>query len=153
MSLIREVKERVDIVKVVEFYGLKLNRAYKCVCPFHKEKQVVILGKWENKQTIEKLKTHRFYAVFTDCRRHLIHNLTLVTAKRNSYFKFIAHKIPPYHTAAVVSVVVEVSDVSVVSVAVAVVVVVVIDSSYCGISSSPSRSFIYSSRDNAPSEL
>ena len=38
MSLIREVKERVDIVKVAEFYGMKLNRAYKCVCPFHKEK-------------------------------------------------------------------------------------------------------------------
>lgn len=38
MSLIREVKERVDIVKVAELYGLKLNRAYKCVCPFHKEK-------------------------------------------------------------------------------------------------------------------
>lgn len=38
MSLIREVKERVDIVNVAEYYGLKLNRAYKCVCPFHKEK-------------------------------------------------------------------------------------------------------------------
>lgn len=38
MSLIREVKERADIVKVAELYGLKLNRAYKCVCPFHKEK-------------------------------------------------------------------------------------------------------------------
>lgn len=38
MSLIREVKERVNIVKVAELYGLKLNRAYKCVCPFHKEK-------------------------------------------------------------------------------------------------------------------
>ena len=38
MSLIREVKERADIVKVAELYGMKLNRAYKCVCPFHKEK-------------------------------------------------------------------------------------------------------------------
>ena len=38
MSLIREVKERADIVKVAEHYGMKLNRAYKCVCPFHKEK-------------------------------------------------------------------------------------------------------------------
>lgn len=37
MSLIREVKERVDIVKVAEYYGLKLNRAYKCICPFHRE--------------------------------------------------------------------------------------------------------------------
>lgn len=38
MNLIREVKERADIVKVAELYGLKLNRAYKCICPFHKEK-------------------------------------------------------------------------------------------------------------------
>lgn len=38
MDLIREIKERCDIVKVAEYYGLKLNRAYKCVCPFHKEK-------------------------------------------------------------------------------------------------------------------
>jgi hypothetical protein len=37
MSLIREVKERADIVKVAEAYGMKLNRAYKCICPFHKE--------------------------------------------------------------------------------------------------------------------
>ncbi len=38
MNLIKEVKERVDIVKVAEYYGLKLNRAYKCICPFHKER-------------------------------------------------------------------------------------------------------------------
>lgn len=38
MSIIREVKERANIVKVAELYGMKLNRAYKCVCPFHKEK-------------------------------------------------------------------------------------------------------------------
>ena len=38
MNLIREVKERADIVKVAEYYGMKLNRAYKCICPFHKEK-------------------------------------------------------------------------------------------------------------------
>lgn len=38
MNLIREVKERADIVKVAECYGMKLNRAYKCICPFHKEK-------------------------------------------------------------------------------------------------------------------
>jgi len=38
MNFIREVKERADIVKVAEHYGLKLDRAYKCVCPFHKEK-------------------------------------------------------------------------------------------------------------------
>lgn len=38
MNFIREVKEGSDIVKVAKLYGLKLNRAYKCVCPFHKEK-------------------------------------------------------------------------------------------------------------------
>lgn len=38
MNFIREVKGRADIVKVAEHYGLKLDRAYKCVCPFHKEK-------------------------------------------------------------------------------------------------------------------
>ena len=38
MNLIKEVKERADIVKVAEYYGMKLNRAYKCICPFHKEK-------------------------------------------------------------------------------------------------------------------
>lgn len=38
MDLIKEVKQRADIVKVAEYYGLKLDRAYKCVCPFHKEK-------------------------------------------------------------------------------------------------------------------
>lgn len=38
MSLIGEVKQRADIVKTAQLYGLNLNRAYKCVCPFHKEK-------------------------------------------------------------------------------------------------------------------
>lgn len=38
MNLIREVKERADIVKVAELYGLKLNRANKCKCLWHKEK-------------------------------------------------------------------------------------------------------------------
>ena len=38
MNLIREVKERADILKVAQYYGLKVNRAYKCICPFHKEK-------------------------------------------------------------------------------------------------------------------
>ena len=38
MDLIKEVKQRADIIKVAEYYGLKLDRAYKCVCPFHKEK-------------------------------------------------------------------------------------------------------------------
>lgn len=38
MNYIREVKDRADIVKVAEIYGLELNRANKCICPFHKEK-------------------------------------------------------------------------------------------------------------------
>lgn len=38
MSLIREVKERVDIVKVAQYYGIKLDRAYKSICPFHTER-------------------------------------------------------------------------------------------------------------------
>lgn len=38
MDFIREVKGRADIVKVAEHYGIKLDRTYKCVCPFHKEK-------------------------------------------------------------------------------------------------------------------
>lgn len=38
MDFIREVKRRADIVRVAYYYGIKLNRAYKCVCPFHKEK-------------------------------------------------------------------------------------------------------------------
>lgn len=38
MNFIREVKERADIIKVAEYYGLKLDRAHKCICPFHKEK-------------------------------------------------------------------------------------------------------------------
>ncbi len=38
MNLIREVKERADIVRVAQLYGMQLNRAYKCICPFHKEK-------------------------------------------------------------------------------------------------------------------
>ena len=38
MDFIREVKGRADIVKVAEHYGIELDRSYKCVCPFHKEK-------------------------------------------------------------------------------------------------------------------
>ena len=37
-SKIQEVKERADIVRVAEYFRLNLNRANKCVCPFHKEK-------------------------------------------------------------------------------------------------------------------
>lgn len=38
MDKIKEVKERADIIKVAEYFGLKLNRAYKTICPFHKER-------------------------------------------------------------------------------------------------------------------
>lgn len=38
MNFIREVKDRADIVKVAEYYGIKLDRAYKCRCPFHQER-------------------------------------------------------------------------------------------------------------------
>jgi len=37
-SKIQEVKERADIIKVAQYFRLNLNRANKCVCPFHKEK-------------------------------------------------------------------------------------------------------------------
>lgn len=38
MNEIQEIKKRVDIINVAKYFGLNLNRAYKCVCPFHKEK-------------------------------------------------------------------------------------------------------------------
>ena len=38
MNKIQEVKQRADILKVAEYFNLELNRANKCVCPFHKEK-------------------------------------------------------------------------------------------------------------------
>lgn len=38
MNKIQEVKKRADIIKVAQYFNLNLNRAYKCVCPFHKEK-------------------------------------------------------------------------------------------------------------------
>jgi len=37
MNKIKEVKERADIIKVAEYFGLKLNRANKCKCVWHKE--------------------------------------------------------------------------------------------------------------------
>lgn len=36
-SKIKEVKNRADIVKVAKYFGLNINRANKCICPFHKE--------------------------------------------------------------------------------------------------------------------
>lgn len=38
MNKIQEVKQRADIVKVAEYFGLKLDRAHKCKCPFHSER-------------------------------------------------------------------------------------------------------------------
>ena len=38
MNKIREVKGRADIVKVANYFNIKLNRANKSVCPFHTEK-------------------------------------------------------------------------------------------------------------------
>lgn len=38
MGKIQEVKERADIVKVAEYFGIQLNRNYKAKCPFHQEK-------------------------------------------------------------------------------------------------------------------
>jgi len=37
MNKLQEVKDRIDIISVAEYFGLKLDRAYKCICPFHKE--------------------------------------------------------------------------------------------------------------------
>lgn len=38
MDFIKQVKERVDIVRVAEYYGIRLNRNGFCNCPFHNEK-------------------------------------------------------------------------------------------------------------------
>lgn len=38
MNKIQEVKKRADIIKVAQYFGLKLNRANKCNCVFHEEK-------------------------------------------------------------------------------------------------------------------
>ena len=38
MDIFKEVKSRVKIVDVCNLLGIKLNRNYKCLCPFHREK-------------------------------------------------------------------------------------------------------------------
>ena len=38
MNKIQEVKARVDIMKVAEYFGLNLNRAKQCKCIWHNEK-------------------------------------------------------------------------------------------------------------------
>lgn len=37
MNKIQEVKARVDIIKVAQYFGLNLNRAKQCKCIWHKE--------------------------------------------------------------------------------------------------------------------
>ncbi len=38
MNKIKEVKERADIIRVAQYFGLNLNKSGKCLCPFHSEK-------------------------------------------------------------------------------------------------------------------
>ena len=37
MSIFEEVKQRLNIRQVVEFYGFKVNRANQFICPFHND--------------------------------------------------------------------------------------------------------------------
>lgn len=37
MDIFEEIKSKLDIAEVAEFYGLELNRHGKAVCPFHSE--------------------------------------------------------------------------------------------------------------------
>ena len=37
-SIFEEIKSKLDIVEVMEFYGVELNRNNKACCPFHTEK-------------------------------------------------------------------------------------------------------------------
>lgn len=37
MNKIKEVKERAEILNVANYFNIKLNRAWKGLCPFHKE--------------------------------------------------------------------------------------------------------------------
>lgn len=38
MDIFKEIRERVEILEVCNILGIKLNRNYKAICPFHKEK-------------------------------------------------------------------------------------------------------------------
>lgn len=38
MDKIHEVKSKIDIIKVAEYFNLNLNRSHMCLCVFHKEK-------------------------------------------------------------------------------------------------------------------
>ena len=37
-DIFEEIKNKIDIADVAEFYGLELDKRNKCVCPFHHEK-------------------------------------------------------------------------------------------------------------------
>ena len=37
-DIFEEIKNKIDIADVAEFYGLELDKRNKCVCPFHTEK-------------------------------------------------------------------------------------------------------------------
>ena len=38
MDIFEQAKNRISILDVCNLLGIKLNRNYKCLCPFHKEK-------------------------------------------------------------------------------------------------------------------
>ena len=38
MNVFKDVKQNVDIIKTCEILGIKLNKQYKALCPFHNEK-------------------------------------------------------------------------------------------------------------------
>ena len=38
MDIFEEIKSKLDIFSVAEYYGLELDKHNKCVCPFHHEK-------------------------------------------------------------------------------------------------------------------
>lgn len=38
MNIFEEIKNKLDIIEVAEFYGLQLDKHSKCCCPFHTEK-------------------------------------------------------------------------------------------------------------------
>jgi len=37
MNIFEQAKNRISILDVCNLLGIKLNRNYKCLCPFHKE--------------------------------------------------------------------------------------------------------------------
>lgn len=37
-NIFEEIKSKLDIIEVAEYYGIELNKQNKCCCPFHTEK-------------------------------------------------------------------------------------------------------------------